>query len=119
MAVLSSVVQISSSDYYLTADSGYRGASSFSPEFATVKPSCANEWPDIEPFKTDFNVVKENIKWLQDIATTDGFVLKRGLVPPYTDNFCFKVRHVLFEVSKIHYWVKVFSFSSFAVTSMW
>ncbi|KAG2095412.1 hypothetical protein BD769DRAFT_1678335 [Suillus cothurnatus] len=97
MAVLSSVVQISSSDYYLTADGGYRGASSFLPEFASVKPSCTNERPDIEPFKTDFNVVKDNIKWLQDVATTDGFVLKRGLVPPYTDNFRFKVRHVLFE----------------------
>ncbi|KAG1816360.1 uncharacterized protein BJ212DRAFT_1299650 [Suillus subaureus] len=90
MAVLSSVIQISSGDYYLTADGGYRGASSFWPEFATVKPSCANEWPDIDPFKTNFNVVKENIKWLQDIATTDSFVLKRGLVPPYTDNFHFK-----------------------------
>ncbi|KAG2132277.1 uncharacterized protein EDB93DRAFT_1255256 [Suillus bovinus] len=97
MVVLSSVVQISSSDYYLTADGGYRGASSFSPEFATVKPSCTNEQPDIAPFKTDFNVVKDNIKWLQDVAITDGFVLKCGLVPPYTDNFRFKVYHVLFK----------------------
>ncbi|KAG1852688.1 hypothetical protein F4604DRAFT_1686533 [Suillus subluteus] len=97
IAVLSAVAQVSSNDYYLTADAGYKGASYFWPDFATIKPSCTNERPDIEPFNTDFDVVIENLKWVQDIITTDGFILKRGVFPPYTNQYRFKVCHALFE----------------------
>ncbi|KAG1865005.1 hypothetical protein DFJ58DRAFT_724559 [Suillus subalutaceus] len=90
IAVLSAVAQVSSNDYYLTADASYKGASYFWPDFATIKPSCTNERPNIESFNTDFDVVIENLKWVQDIITTDGFILKRGVFPPYTDEYCFK-----------------------------
>jgi hypothetical protein len=99
VAVISAITQISSNDFYLTADAGYKGPSTICPEYSSIKPSCTNEQPDVEPFKADFDVVRSNLRWLQDVATTDGFILKRGLVPPYTDGFRFKVRHVLFEVS--------------------
>ncbi|KAF8836904.1 hypothetical protein BDN67DRAFT_983613 [Paxillus ammoniavirescens] len=53
-AVLSAVVQISSNDYWLTADAGYCGPSTVWPEYSNIKPSCTNERSDPEPFKSDF-----------------------------------------------------------------
>ncbi|KAG1858505.1 hypothetical protein F4604DRAFT_1684915 [Suillus subluteus] len=98
LAIISAVMQISSNDFYLTADTGYKGPSTICLEYSSIKPSCTNEQLDIKPFKADFDVVKNNLRWLQDVATTDGFILKHGLVPPYTDGFRSKVRHVLFEL---------------------
>ena len=66
------VVQISHHDFWLTADVGYHGPSKIWKDFSDVKGSCANEQPDVMPFKDDFPTVVENLHWLQDKIATPG-----------------------------------------------
>jgi hypothetical protein len=38
VAVISAIAQISSNDFYLTADAGYKGPSTICPEYSSIKP---------------------------------------------------------------------------------
>ncbi|KAI5997899.1 hypothetical protein EDD15DRAFT_2162451 [Pisolithus albus] len=95
IATLSAIVKISSSAFYLTSDANYRPGGKVYKHLSQVRPSCICEAPSIEPFKSDFEHVLENLRWLQQQATTAGFTARAGLFPSIPN--CFKVRHVLFE----------------------
>ena len=96
IATLSAIVKISSDGFYLTSDGNYRPGGKVVKRLSEVRPSCICEAPTIEPFKSDFERVLENLRWLQREAITPGFTAKIGLFPALPN--CFKVRHVLFEV---------------------
>jgi len=99
-APLCAVVKVSHRDFWLTADAGYCGPSQIWKDLAEVKASCANEQPDVMPFKDDFPTVIENLHWLQDNIATPGYPGKKGLFLPGNEaGVRFKVCHKLFEVS--------------------
>jgi hypothetical protein len=98
VAGLSAVVLISSDDFWMTADAGYRGPGRYVRNFASVKPTCSGGIPDVEPFKSDYSEVVDNVRWLLDTVSTQGFHLKRGFVTGPTNAPRIKVQHVLFEV---------------------
>ncbi|KAI0054548.1 hypothetical protein BV25DRAFT_648934 [Artomyces pyxidatus] len=98
LAPLSMVAVISSSDYYLTSDGGYRGPSIYCGSFAEIKPSCALQKlyaPADVRFDEDYAEALKTLEWLQGAAATQGLA-KRGLFMP-SDDGRIKVRHVLFE----------------------
>ncbi|KIM66133.1 hypothetical protein SCLCIDRAFT_14522 [Scleroderma citrinum Foug A] len=102
LAPICAVVKISSRDFWLTTDAGYRGPSQIWKDFSEVKASCACEQPDMVPFKDDFSTVTENLHWLQDEVTTSGFPGKKGLfIQGNEASIWFKVCHKLFEVSPL------------------
>ncbi|KAI0633922.1 hypothetical protein C8Q77DRAFT_1036223, partial [Trametes polyzona] len=99
-AVLSTVFQITSDDFFLTSDGGYRGPTRFHPSLAEVKPTCTGTIPPLDPFRTDFARALDNLRWLQDQIATPTFHLKRGvLVERPHQSPKLKVCHVLFEVN--------------------
>jgi hypothetical protein len=102
LAPLCAIVQISSSDYWLTADCGYCGPSVTMPSLANVKPSCMGEWPDVEPFRAEFTTVMENLQWLQAQTATLNLTARCGLFPITGAEPRFNVRHVLFKVCHFH-----------------
>jgi hypothetical protein len=55
---LSVIVRISFNDYFFTADGFYRGPSRFTSSLADVKPSFVKEKCNIQPFKTDFTLLR-------------------------------------------------------------
>jgi hypothetical protein len=94
-ATLSVVVLLSDANFWMVADTGYRGLGKFNQSFADVKPSCLGGIPDVEPFKTDFAEVTANIHWLMDAIATRGFKQKKGFLPGPPDAPHLKVCHVL------------------------
>jgi hypothetical protein len=80
MAILSVVMVISSKEFWLTPDAGWRGVTKFSKSFADVKPSCTGERPTFEGLSKDFDSAIQNLKWLQDQIVTHGFHTKKGLL---------------------------------------
>ena len=98
MAILSIIVVISSEDFWLTSDAGWKGVTKFSKSFADVKPSCTAERPTFEGLSEDFDTAIQNLKWLQDQIATHGFHTKKGLLVGNAGLPQIKIRHVLFEV---------------------
>ncbi|KAI6006908.1 hypothetical protein EDD15DRAFT_2394204 [Pisolithus albus] len=80
-AVLSAIVLISSNDYWLTSDGGYRRGSSITSRLCDVKPSCTITEPPTPAVSNDF-------------ANGRGFFFYDNST---TNPSRFKVRHKLFE----------------------
>ncbi|THH11173.1 hypothetical protein EW146_g8136 [Bondarzewia mesenterica] len=96
LADLSAVGVVSASDFWMTADGGYRGPSPFCSCLANVKPSLVLETPDSTPYNVDFTETIRNLLWLQEQKSTPGFG-RRGLLLGKDLNQ-FKICHVLFEL---------------------
>ncbi|THH04803.1 hypothetical protein EW146_g10079, partial [Bondarzewia mesenterica] len=79
LADLSAVGVVSASDFWMTADGGYRGPSPFCSCLANVKPSLVLETPDSTPYNVDFTETIRNLLWLQEQKSTPGFG-RRGLL---------------------------------------
>ena len=80
MAILSVIVVVSSEDFWMMPDAGWRGAMKVSKSLADVKPSCTVERPLLEILSEDFDATIGNLKWLQDQTATHGFHVKKGLL---------------------------------------
>ncbi|KAI5989036.1 hypothetical protein EDD15DRAFT_2286047 [Pisolithus albus] len=99
MAVLSAIVHISSNDYWLTSDGGYRKGSSITSRLCDVKPSCTVSEPSMPPVNDFANVIK-NLRAIVMKCATPGYKQGKGFF--FYDNSTtnpsrFKVRHKLFE----------------------
>ena len=101
MAILSLIVQISPSDFYMSSDGNYRGPGKFNTPFSDVKLTCHGGKPVIEELATDFDTAIANLYWLQDEVSTRGFTEKKGLLVENTEGTFVKIRHKLFEVRTI------------------
>ncbi|THH09175.1 hypothetical protein EW146_g8761 [Bondarzewia mesenterica] len=66
LANLSTVSVVSASDFWMTADGGYRGPSPFCSCLADVKPLLALETPDSTPYNVDFTETIRNLLQLQE-----------------------------------------------------
>ena len=103
MAILSLITTISTDDFWMSSDAGWKGPTNFTRTLADAKASCTGKKPSFETIGDNFNTAIANLQWLQDQIATDGFTVKKGAlvgqpgVPP--DTYKVKVRHTLFEVS--------------------
>jgi hypothetical protein len=80
MDILSIIVVISSEDFWMTPDAGWKGVTKVSKSFADVNPLCTGKKPTFEGLSKDFDTAIQNLKWLQDQIMTHGFHTKNGLV---------------------------------------
>ncbi|EKM53753.1 uncharacterized protein PHACADRAFT_98432 [Phanerochaete carnosa HHB-10118-sp] len=95
-AILSMVGTVSNNDYYLTADTGFRGNSEFQTTFAKVKASGTVEVPIEHLFAVDFPIVLKNIASICGAMVTPGFKNKKGICVGLGGSRV-KIRHALFE----------------------
>jgi len=99
LAPISTIVQIDTNDYWLTADANYRGPSEVWPDYANIKPSCVCQMPDAAPFMADWGDMTDNLRWLQEHIAMPTFKTKQGLFTTAgVTGPRFKMCHVLFEV---------------------
>ena len=118
MAILSSIVEISPSNFFMTADGNYRGPGRFNIPFSDVKLSCYGGRPPIEELVGNFNTAIDNLHWLQNEISTRGFTSKKGLLLENTEGAFIKIRHKLFEGSiKLRIYVKSMLITS--IYSLW
>ena len=102
MAVLSLVCTISSEDFWMMANGGWKGLSAIMKMFSAVKPSCMLEAPGIDVLWDDFVTGIGNLQWVQDQITMHDVSKKQGLLvssaadPAATR---IKIKHKPFEVS--------------------
>ena len=102
MAVLSLICAISSEDFWMMADGGWKRPSAITKTFSAIKPSCTLEAPGIDILRDDFATGIGNLQWVQDQIVMHGVQKKQGLlVPSSTDPAVtrIKIKHKLFEVS--------------------
>lgn len=96
--VLSAIACIDHDDFWLTADGGYHAATLVCRELLDVKPSCALATPGLEPVRSDFATVLQNLRQITEKCTTPGYASGKsfftGDIPNTTR---FKLRHQLFE----------------------
>ena len=118
MAVLSTIVQISPSNFFMSSDGNYRGPGRFNIPFSDIKLSCHGGRPMIEELVTNFNLSIENLHWLQNQISTRTFTSKKGLLVENTEGIFIKIRHKLFEVITIFYIYQIFKLIMFVI-SVW
>ena len=102
MAVLSLVCAVSSEDFWMTADGGWKGPSAITKTFSAVKPSCTLEAPSIDVLRDDYVTGIGNLRWVQDQVAMHGVSKKQGLLVPASADAAathIKIKHKLFEVS--------------------
>ncbi|KAI6030607.1 hypothetical protein F5J12DRAFT_779712 [Pisolithus orientalis] len=95
IAPLCAIVQISASDFWLTADAGYHKNSKIWKSLADVKASCATEQPDIPPVQDYSKTALENVTYFQNAIATPGYGESKGFLLHGGKHF--KVCHTLFE----------------------
>ncbi|KAI5989032.1 hypothetical protein EDD15DRAFT_2370889 [Pisolithus albus] len=100
LAELSAIVLIDSKNYWLTSDAGYQRGTCIWPHLYDVKLSCTVSAPPMNPQKTDFATVTNNLRVLMQKIATPGFEKGNGFL--FHDNGSptptrFKIRHCLFE----------------------
>ncbi|KAI6017223.1 hypothetical protein BKA83DRAFT_4481247 [Pisolithus microcarpus] len=100
MATLCAIIQISSNDYWLMSDGGYRKGSSICSRFCDIKPLCTVTEPSMTPVKDDFANVIKNLHAIVMKCATPGYEQGKGFF--FYDNSTtnpsrFKVHHKLFE----------------------
>ncbi|KAI5983548.1 hypothetical protein EDD15DRAFT_2202033 [Pisolithus albus] len=97
-AILSAIACIDHDDFWLVADGGYHGPTEVCKEILDIKPSCAMTHPGLEPVRTDFAVVLQNLREITQKCVTSGYSAGRSFftwsnqIPTR-----FKLRHQLFE----------------------
>ncbi|KAF8977318.1 hypothetical protein BDQ17DRAFT_1339252 [Cyathus striatus] len=97
IAGITAVVKISANDFFFTPDGGFNGTNKFTTNFSQLVLSLSGAAPSIEPFKSDYPMVVENVKWLLSQSASKKGTEKLGfLVGPPTAHRL-KVRHKLFE----------------------
>lgn len=102
LARLSAIVKIDRDDFWMISDAGYQKPSVVWKSLAEVKLSCAMTMPDLQPVKMDYVCVVANLETLQGRITTPGYEMGKGFfVGARGDVRRFKLRHALFEVSRI------------------
>ncbi|KAG6370931.1 hypothetical protein JVT61DRAFT_10778 [Boletus reticuloceps] len=98
--VLSTVVRIFDQLFWLTSDAGWKGPTDFTACLHQAKASCVGVRPneDAGPFQSDFAVIADNTKTLQNLAATPQFEVKVGFASNTNSPAAqLKFRHVLFE----------------------
>ncbi|KAF8995078.1 hypothetical protein BDQ17DRAFT_1430583 [Cyathus striatus] len=97
IAGLTAVVKVSDKNFYFSSDGGYTGKGQFMKDFLLLALSLMGGMPTVEPFKTDYMTVINNVKWLQSEATCKEGAEKCGFLvgPPFAQHL--KVKHKLFE----------------------
>ena len=78
MAMLSLIAMISTDDFWMSSDAGWKGPMTFTRTLADTKPSCTGEKPKVDTFGDDFVTAITNLQWLQDQTATYGFTAKKG-----------------------------------------
>ncbi|KAI6004719.1 hypothetical protein EDD15DRAFT_2359476 [Pisolithus albus] len=97
-AILSAIACIDHDDFWLTPDGGYHGPTTVCREILDVKPSCAMTIPGLEPVRSDFGIVMQNLRAITQKCVTPGYSTGRSFFT--WDNLNptrFKLRHQLFE----------------------
>ncbi|KIK28381.1 hypothetical protein PISMIDRAFT_90711 [Pisolithus microcarpus 441] len=98
--VLSAIACIDHDDFWLTADGGYHAATLVCRELLDVKPSCALATPGLEPVRSDFATVLQNLRQITEKCTTPGYASgKSFFTGDFPNTTRFKLRHQLFESS--------------------
>ncbi|KAI6024582.1 hypothetical protein EDC04DRAFT_2723655 [Pisolithus marmoratus] len=105
VADLSAIVQINSNNYWLMSDAGYCKGMKFCQHLYDIKPSCTISEPPMNPYKTDFTAVMNNLRILTQKTSTPGYQLGQGFF--FHDNATltptrFKIRHILFKHLQDH-----------------
>jgi hypothetical protein len=118
MAILSTIVQISPSNFFMNSDGNYRGPGRFNIPFSAIKLSCHGGRPTIEELVPKFNSSIENLHWLQNQISTRNFTSKKGLLTENTEGIFIKICHKLFEVIINFYTYQIFKLIVF-LSSAW
>lgn len=103
MAMVSLIAVISTNDFWMSSDAGWKGPTAFTKTLADAKASCTGEKPNVDTFGDDFVTAITNLQWFQDQIATHGFTVKKGALigqpGAIPDTYKVKIRHSLFEVS--------------------
>ena len=80
--LVSTIAQICEEDFWLTSDADYHRPSKIWRDLASVRPSCMAEEPDMQPVRSDFRTIMDNLCELQSKVSnpdaqpsTKGFLL--------------------------------------------
>lgn len=98
---LMAVAEISSANFFLTADAGYKHThfpDGTTNKFAEVKASCVLSAPRFEPWRKDFQNVLATLRWIEEQRATAGND-RQGLFKDTKQKTMPKIIHRLFEVS--------------------
>ncbi|KAF8995080.1 hypothetical protein BDQ17DRAFT_1330734 [Cyathus striatus] len=97
IAYLSAVMKIAEEDFNFYSTTCFSSDSKYASDFSELELSLSGTCPDLEPFKTDYRRVTNNVAWLLSLANSKTFSTQEGFRFGPMNNPRLNFTHKLFK----------------------